>query len=89
MAQTLVNVIEVKVTGNQAVTIYIAPLSTSTIFTKSGQIALQPKGTVTAEDNRFDIGQLESLRKNSRIQFQRSQRALSVTPSPTGSTGSA
>lgn len=87
MAQTIVNVIEVKVpTGRQAITVYVKPYPNNSIYARDGQTTIQPGGTLTVEDNRIDQMQLESMQRNGVLQFSRGTRVISVTISG-GSTG--
>ena len=84
MATTIVTTIKVDNVSNQIVIINVQPLSTSTIFTESGQIAVQPGASLEAEDNRFDLAQLRSMNKNNVIEFMSLRRSVEITGGSSG-----
>jgi len=81
MATTFVDTIQVTNISNQLVPINIQALVNSSIFTGSGQIQLASLAQVEAEDNRFDLSQLTSLRKKNLITTTSFRRQVTVTGS--------
>lgn len=79
MSTTVINVIEVKNTSKQPVVVGVKPRLDSPIFTKDGQIQIQPGAKLEVEDDRFNLAQLVSMQNNRVIQFLRTRRAVTVT----------
>jgi hypothetical protein len=85
LGTTIVNTIKVTNISHQLVKVIVkASTTTSPIFIPSGLIAIQPRGVVEAEENRFDLQQLITMSNLKVISFERLKRIETIPPS-TGS----
>jgi len=86
---TFVNTIEVKNKSPQLVIFRIKSVDSSAIFSAAGgNINLQPATVVEAEESRFDLKQLETLKNNNLISTTRFNRRITRDSSESTSSGS-
>jgi hypothetical protein len=83
---TSANTREIKNTSVQAISILVKPKSNSAIFSQDGNIRITPNGTLVAEENRFDLKQLQSLQRKKLISVVLGRRAIR-TGTGTGTEG--
>lgn len=79
MAYTLIDTIQVKNISAQVIPINIAKLVNSPIQSAHGNIQLTSQSSIEAEDNRFDISQLRSLRDKKLITTESFRRRVNIT----------
>ena len=84
MATVVVDVREVKNISKQIVSVIVKEKKNSEIFPQSGNIKISPEVTIVAEDNRFDLKQLQSIERKKLIKVTLSKRAITA-PSGSGS----
>lgn len=87
MATTLVDTLEVKNISPQVVIVNVKSNPSSPFFTQSGQVAIKPAASVEAENNRFDLGQIQQMQKNKVITANKFRRLVEIVVPP--SSGSA
>lgn len=84
---TLVDVVDITAVGKQTVIVNVQPLSTSSIFNRSGgKIALAPRAKITVEQSRIDLQQLKNLQNLGVISSEQYRKL--VTSDTGGTTGS-
>jgi hypothetical protein len=79
MANSIINTLEVTNISNQLLNIFVKERIGSSIFTKSGQIAVKPKAKLEAEDDRFDLSQIRQMQKLNLITTQKNRRLVAIT----------
>ena len=84
MATVVVDVREVKNISKQIVSVIVREKKDSTIFAQSGNIQIAPEVTITAEENRFDLKQLQSIERKKLIKVTLGKRSIAA-PSGSGS----
>jgi hypothetical protein len=72
----LLDIITVTNIGNQLVIININSMPNSHYFLGSGPVSIQPKRSLTAEEDRFDLSQLKMIRQRGMIQVSYFKRPL-------------
>ena len=84
----VVDVREVKNISTQLINIIVKEKKSSTLFIQSGNIKLAPGVTIVAEDNRFDLKQLQSIERKKLIKVSLGKRVVTVPPSSGSGSGS-
>jgi len=83
---TLIPVITIKNISKQLIPINIKPFLNSPIYKKSGTQNIAPGVSISVEDNRVDLRQINKLADLKLISYERTQKRVEVTPSG-GSSG--
>lgn len=87
MATIIVDTIEIKNLTAQIIPFFVKPRPNSPIYKPAGgQVQLVGHASLEAEDDRFDLAQLQLLRNNKVIQTNNLKRVITTTI--TGGTGS-
>jgi hypothetical protein len=79
LERRLDDLITITNTGNQLIIINVNSQPDSLYFPRSGPIRIQPTLSITAEEDRFDLTQLETIQRRGMIQVRHFQQA--ITPS--------